>query len=82
MFSAANAIELYAQIFERAGALDKLEAFASKNGARFYGLPENTDTVTLVKQSQTVPQSFAFGEDRVVPTCAGEVLDWTVQAAV
>ena len=82
MFSAANAIELYAQIFERAGALDKLEAFASKNGARFYGLPENTDTITLVKQPQTVPQSFAFGGGRVVPMCACEVLDWTVQAAV
>ena len=82
MFSAANAIELYAQIFERAGALDKLEAFASKNGARFYGIPENTDTITLVKQPQTVPQSFVFGGGRVVPMCAGEMLDWTVQAAV
>lgn len=78
MFSAMTAIELYAQIFEQAGALDKLEAFASKNGARFYGLPENTRTITLVKQPQRVPDSVAFGDNVVVPMCAGEEIAWSV----
>ena len=79
MFSAANAIEIYAQIFENAGALDKLEAFASHNGARFYGLPRNSDTITLVKQPQRVPESFAFVESEVVPMLAGEELAWSLQ---
>ena len=78
MFSAAHAIELYAQIFEDAGALHKLEAFASQNGARFYGQPENTRTITLEKREQRVPESFAFGDARVVPMCAGETLRWTL----
>ncbi len=78
MFSAMTAIELYAQIFEQASALDKLEAFASKNGARFYGLPENTRTITLVKQPQRVPDSVAFGDSVVVPMCAGEEIAWSV----
>ena len=78
MFSAAHAIELYAQIFEDAGALHKLEAFASQNGARFYGQPENTRTITLTKREQRVPNSFAFGDARVVPMCAGETLRWTL----
>ena len=80
MFSAAHAIELYAQIFEDAGALHKLEAFAARNGARFYGLPENTRTITLEKREQRVPDSFAFGDARVVPMCAGETLRWTLAA--
>ena len=76
MFSAANALGLYAQIFEQAGALDKLADFAARNGARFYGLPENNGTVTLVKRPQRVPESFAFGADRVIPMCAGEEISW------
>ena len=80
MFSAAHAIELYAQIFEDAGALHKLEAFAARNGARFYGLPENTRTITLEKREQRVPDSFAFDDARVVPMCAGETLRWTLAA--
>lgn len=79
MFSAMHAIELYAQIFDEAGALDKLEAFASKNGARFYGLPENQNTITLVKKSQTVPQSIQFGNNQLIPMCAGEEIAWSVQ---
>ena len=79
MFSAATAIELYAEVFEQAGALDKLEAFASQNGARFYGLPENPRTLTLVKQPQQVPDSFPFGEGgQLVPMRAGETLEWSV----
>lgn len=81
MFSALTAIELYAQIFEEAKALDKLEAFASQNGARFYGLPENTRKITLIKQSQRVPESVPFGEQELVPMCAGQDIAWSIQAA-
>ena len=81
MFSAATAIELYAEAFEQIGALSKLEAFASKNGARFYGLPENTDTITLVKQAQTVPNSFPIGNGgQLVPMRAGGSVAWTMQS--
>ena len=81
MFSAATAIELYAEAFEQIGALDKLEAFASKNGARFYGLPENTDTITLVKQAQAVPNSFPIGNGgNLVPMRAGSSVAWTMQS--
>lgn len=79
MFSAITAIELYVQIFEQAGALDKLQAFASQNGARFYGLPENPRTITLVKQTQCVPESVDFGNDSLVPMLAGQTLNWSVQ---
>ena len=80
MFSAATAIELYAEAFEQIGALGKLEAFASKNGARFYGLPENTDTITLVKQAQAVPNSFPIGNGgQLVPMRAGGSVAWTIQ---
>lgn len=78
MFSAITAIELYAQIFEQVGALDKLEAFASQNGARFYGLPENTQHITLIKQTQKVPESVQFGNGLVVPMCAGEEISWSL----
>ena len=72
MFSAITAIELYAEVFEKAGALDKLEAFASQNGARFYGLPQNSKTITLKKESQRVPESVPFGEGaELVPMRAG-----------
>ena len=81
MFSAATAIELYAEAFEQIGALGKLEAFTSKNGARFYGLPENTDTITLVKQAQTVPNSFPIGNGgQLVPMRAGGSVAWTMQS--
>ena len=80
MFSAVTAIELYAEVFEQAGALDKLEAFASKNGARFYSLPENTNTITLLKQTQQVPTSIPFGAgEQLVPMRAGETVAWSVQ---
>ena len=81
MFSAATAIELYAEAFEQIGALDKLEAFAAKNGARFYGLPENTDTITLVKQAQAVPNSFPIGNGgQLIPMRAGGSVAWTMQS--
>ena len=80
MFSAASAIELYAEAFERAGALDKLEAFASQNGARFYGLPSNTRKITLVKQPQRIPDSIPYGEGRLIPMRAGGSTAWSLVA--
>jgi dihydroorotase len=75
-YTAFNAMELYAQAFDAAGALDKLEAFASFNGAAFYGLPRNTGTITLRREAWTMPESFAFGEAQLKPLCAGESLPW------
>ncbi|MDO6706634.1 dihydroorotase [Photobacterium sp. 1_MG-2023] len=77
-YTAHAAIELYAEVFELAGALNKLEAFASHNGPDFYGLPRNSDTITLTKESWEVPQSMAFGADIVVPIRAGEQISWKV----
>ncbi|MGF1714294.1 dihydroorotase [Photobacterium chitinilyticum] len=77
-YTAHAAIELYAEVFEQAGALEKLEAFASFNGPDFYGLPRNNDTITLVKESWTVPETMAFGGDVVVPIRAGEEMSWKV----
>jgi dihydroorotase len=75
-FTAANALELYAQAFEDAGALDKLEGFASFFGADFYGLPRNAQRVTLERRAWRVPEQFKFGEASVVPLAAGEELRW------
>ncbi len=78
-YSAPAALELYAEAFEDAGALDRLEAFASLHGADFYGLPRNRDTVTLVRNAWQVPAEFAFGADTIVPLRAGESVRWRVQ---
>ena len=78
IYTAHAGIELYAVAFEEAGALDKLEGFASRFGARFYGLPENSDKITLVRESWTVPQSIALGEGALVPLRAGETIPWTL----
>jgi len=75
-YTAYTAMELYAQAFDNAGALDKLEGFASFHGADFYGLPRNAGTITLRREEWTVPQSFAFGEARLKPLCADETLQW------
>ena len=76
-YSAHAAIEMYAEVFDGVGALDKLEAFASFNGADFYGLPRNTDTITLVKESWTPPVSFEYGEGaQLKPLRFGEALPW------
>jgi dihydroorotase len=80
IFSAHAALELYAEVFEAAGALDRLEAFASHHGCDFYGLPRNRHTVTLVQEEWTVPEVYAFGEHEVVPLRAGETLRWQVAA--
>jgi dihydroorotase len=78
IYTAHAAIELYAEAFEQAGAMDKLEAFASFNGADFYGLPRNTESITLKKESWTVPEKLAFGNDELVPLRAGESLGWKI----
>lgn len=75
-YTAHAAIEMYAEAFDNAGALDKLEGFASFNGADFYGLPRNTDTITLCRESWTPPESFAFGEAQLKPLRSGEALPW------
>ena len=75
-YTAHAAMELYAEAFDTADALDKLEAFASFNGADFYGLPRNEGTITLVKESWTPPVSFAFGEAELKPLRSGESLPW------
>ena len=75
-YTANAAMELYAEAFDAAGALDKLEAFASFHGADFYGLARNTGSITLRRQNWTVPESFAFGEARLKPLRAGEILQW------
>ena len=78
-YTAHAAIELYAEVFEAAGALDKLEAFASFNGPDFYELPRNKDTITLVKESWDVPTSYPLGTEQVVPIRAGEQIAWQVK---
>jgi dihydroorotase len=75
-YTAHTAIELYAEAFEAAGALDKLEAFASFYGADYYGLPRNTDKITLRKEEWQVPASVGFGEHQLVPLRAGEKMKW------
>ena len=78
-YTAHAAMELYAEAFESVNALDKLEAFASFNGADFYGLSRNQETVTLKKESWTPPESFAFGEAELKPLRSGESLAWRLK---
>ena len=76
-YSAYAAIEMYAEVFDNANALERLEAFAAFHGADFYGLPRNTETITLVKESWSLPESFDYGEGvRLKPLRAGESLPW------
>lgn len=75
-YSAHAALELYAEAFDAAGALDKLEGFASHHGPDFYQLPRNPDTVTLVRGETPVPESYPFGEHVVRPLRAGESVAW------
>jgi dihydroorotase len=77
IFSAHAAIELYAEAFEEAGRLDRLESFASERGADFYGLPRNQQTITLRREPWKVPASYPFGgEDALVPLRAGGSVAW------
>jgi len=79
IYTAHAAIELYAEAFEAAGALDRLEAFASFHGADFYRLPRNTETISLRRERWQVQSSLALGEDELVPLRAGEALHWRLQ---
>ncbi len=75
-YTAPAALELYAEAFEAAGALDKLEAFASFHGADFYGLPRHRDTVTLRREPWTLPETLPFGDAIIKPLRGGETLNW------
>jgi dihydroorotase len=78
-YTAHAAMELYAQAFDAAGALDKLEGFASFFGADFYGLPRNAGQITLRRETWTPPASFAFGAAELKPLASGEALQWRLQ---
>jgi len=75
-YTALHALELYAQAFDRAGALDKLEAFASFNGPDFYDLPRNQGSVTLRRENWTIPAELPMGDTSVVPLNGGETIAW------
>jgi len=78
-YTAPAAMELYAEAFEGAGALDKLEGFASHYGADFYGLPRNTGTVTLKREAWVLPETLPFGDATIKPLRGGETLNWKLQ---
>jgi dihydroorotase len=75
-FSHHAAMELYALAFERAGALDRLEGFASHHGADFYGLPRNTGTITLLRNAWRLPEELELGGESLIPLAAGDTLPW------
>jgi len=76
VFSAHAAIELYAEVFEQADKLDRLQAFASERGPDFYGLPRNADTITIERRAWQPPASYPFAETEIVPFRAGETVAW------
>jgi dihydroorotase len=78
IFSAHAAIELYAEVFEAAGALQRLQGFASEYGADFYGLPRNAEKITLLRDRWPVPHSLAFGHDELIPFRAGGEINWRI----
>ena len=78
-YTAPAALELYAEAFEAAGALDRLEGFASLHGPAFYGLPVNTGTVTLKREPWTLPETLPFGAATIKPLRAGETVNWKLQ---
>jgi dihydroorotase len=79
IYTAHAALELYAQAFDMAGALDRLEGFASHFGPDFYNLPRNTQTITLEKTDWTIPEGYPLGDSSVVPMFAGETLHWRMK---
>jgi len=81
-YTAPMALGLYAEAFEAEGALDRLEAFASLNGAAFYGLPPNEDKITLQRKSWKVPDYYAYLGDRLIPLRAGETVAWKLDASM
>jgi dihydroorotase len=81
MYSAHAALELYALAFEQAGALERLEGFASEFGADFYGLPRHEERIRLVRRDWAIPASYHFGDDEIVPMGAGLTLPWKLEIA-
>lgn len=79
IYSAHGALELYAQVFEEAGALDKLPGFASHYAADFYRLPRGTQTITLEKQAWQVPAVLSLGGDKLIPLMAGQLVMWRIK---
>lgn len=79
IYTAHAAIELYAEVFEAAGALDRLEGFSSFHGPDFYALPRNHETLTLVREPWTVPETLGFGDESLVPLRAGERVHWRIE---
>ncbi|MFM2348709.1 MAG: hypothetical protein RL654_3462, partial [Pseudomonadota bacterium] len=75
-YTALSAIELYAEAFERAGALDRLEGFASLHGPAFYGLPVNAGTITLKREPWQLPETLPYGDAELKPMGGGETLNW------
>lgn len=82
IYSAANAIEFYASIFEKNNALDMLEKFSSVNGSSFYGLKKNTTKIKLIREPWTVPEFFKFSGGELIPLGAGETLQWRIDAVI
>ncbi|MEW9572961.1 dihydroorotase [Rhodanobacter sp. Si-c] len=78
IYTAHAAIELYAEAFEQAGRLDRLEAFAGFHGPDFYGLPRNTDSIVLERKPWTVPDALPFGASQCVPFRAGQSVAWSI----
>ncbi len=78
-YTAPHALALYAAAFDAAGALDRLEAFASRNGPAFYRLPVNEGTITLSRESWTIPATLPFGDGEIVPLAGGESLPWRLR---
>lgn len=76
IYSAHAAIEFYAEVFEQAGRLDRLEAFASFHGPDFYGLPHNSDRISLIRESWQIPEQVELGEEKLIPLRAGEQARW------
>jgi dihydroorotase len=81
IYSAHNAIELYASVFDELGKLDQLEAFASQNGADFYGIARNTEQITLRKTEWTVPATLPFADTEIIPFNAGKICHWKLLTA-
>ncbi len=81
IFTAPLAIELYAEAFDAAGALDRLEGFAAHHGADFYGLPRNTDTITLERAARDIPADLPYGDTRIVPLRGGTSVGWHLHTA-
>jgi dihydroorotase len=79
IYTAHAALELYARVFEEAQALDRLEGFAARFGADFYGLPYNTASITLEKADWRVPDHYPLGDTTVIPLCSGETLSWRIR---